>query len=124
MGYVCGLHKKYFCAMTVTAFYSIVQTFLLIAYEGPSVSSLQDPGSIYVMEAMKSISSTTLSPRTAETRFAPLSVKTDPVPRTLSEAFSEGLNLVAERTSSRALWDVFIGDEQESQPSSDMVARK
>ena len=124
MGYVCGLHKKYFCAMTVTAFYIIVQTFLLLAYEGPSVSSLQDPGSIYVMEAMKSISSTTLSPRTAETRFAPLPVKTDPVPRTLSEAFSEGLNLVAERTSSRALWDVFIGDEQESQPSSDMVARK
>ena len=76
------------------------------------------------MEAMKSISSTTLSPRTAETRFAPLSVKTDPVPRTLSEAFSVGLYLVAERTSSRALWDVFIGDEQESQPSSDMVARK
>ena len=34
------------------------------------------------------------------------------------------LNLAAERTSSRALWDVFIGDEQESQPSSDMVARK
>ena len=124
MEYICGLHKRYSCAMMVTAFYIIVQAFLLLACEGPSASCLQDRGSIYVMEAMKSISSTTLSQRTTETRLSSLSVMTAPAPRAISEAFSDGLNLAAERTRSWVLWDIFIGSEQESHPSSDRVARK
>ena len=69
MEYICGLHKRYSCAMMVTAIYIIVKAFLLLACEGPSASSLQARGSIYVMEAMKIISSTTLSQRTTETRL-------------------------------------------------------
>ncbi len=124
MEYICSLPKRYSCAMAVTAFYIIMQVFLLLACDGPSASNLQDRGSIYVMEAVKSLSSTTLSPRTADTRLSSLSVKAVPAPRALAEAFSEGLNLAVERARSWTLWDIFIGDEQESQPSSDMVARK
>lgn len=125
MGCFYGLHRKYCTAFAITAFYVVMQLFLLLCCGGPSSASLQDRGSIHVMEAVKNLSSTSPVQRAIEkARLLSFSIKTLAVSRALSEAFSEGLSLTARRASSWLLWELFVGDEQESHPSSDMVARK
>lgn len=121
--YLFEYSKKRSSVILVAFFYVAIQLFLLLNYDGPTAANLQDGGSLYVMQTMKSINTTTLAQRINFHRFG-LSLKYAPAPRPCAEAFLEELHLSTYTPSAWKLWALAIGEEKESQPSSNMVFRK
>ncbi|MEG1823628.1 MAG: hypothetical protein RR501_02505 [Cloacibacillus sp.] len=124
MEYFAGNARKSYYAMLIAAFYISLQAFIMLSVESPFPSDMHSASDLYVVHAVKNVNDGTLvsSRSGAAQRFSQL--KTAFLPRPLAVAFSKSMRISAERPREWEQWNLSVGCEQQSHPSSEMVFRK
>ena len=124
MGYFTNQFRKSYYAALLTAFYIALQAFILLTDAGPASSNLRDVQSAYMMQTLRSVNDdATVSQRAG---FAALAASFGLAlqPKTLTDAFSAGLDAFFRRLPAWIFWNAEIGAAQEACASDDMVFRK
>lgn len=107
---------RYNCIFGVALLCLVIQAFTILSFQGPTLSNLQDKGSIQYMQAMKNITDTSAC-RVQHHKFFD---KTALAVRPFYECVSSHASACA-LAESLYIWNSSVGFEQESAPANDKV---